>query len=146
MVGKDYVIAVDFDGTCVTNEHPKVGKNIGAGPVLRELVKRGYKIVLNTMRSDKDGLLKDAVKWFEKEGIELYGINENPTQSGWTSSPKVYAQLYIDDHGIGCPLKRGFGKSFVDWEAIIYYFVGYEPIAHLVATQVKKELLGSGLC
>lgn len=32
------VIAVDFDGTCVTHEFPKVGKDIGAVPVLKELV------------------------------------------------------------------------------------------------------------
>lgn len=34
------VIAVDFDGTCVTHEFPKIGKDIGAIPVLRELVER----------------------------------------------------------------------------------------------------------
>lgn len=34
------VIAVDFDGTCVTHEFPKIGKDIGAIPVLRKLVER----------------------------------------------------------------------------------------------------------
>lgn len=28
------IIAVDFDGTCVTHEFPKVGEEIGAAPVL----------------------------------------------------------------------------------------------------------------
>jgi len=36
------VIAIDFDGTCVTHDFPKVGKDIGAVPVLRELVENGY--------------------------------------------------------------------------------------------------------
>ncbi len=27
---------IDFDGTCVTHLFPKVGKDIGAAPVLRE--------------------------------------------------------------------------------------------------------------
>jgi hypothetical protein len=30
----DIVIAVDFDGTCVTHEYPKVGRDIGAESVL----------------------------------------------------------------------------------------------------------------
>jgi hypothetical protein len=29
------IIAVDFDGTCVTHEYPKVGRDIGAVPVLK---------------------------------------------------------------------------------------------------------------
>jgi hypothetical protein len=32
------IIAVDFDGTCVTHDFPHVGKDIGAVPVLKELV------------------------------------------------------------------------------------------------------------
>jgi len=31
-------ICIDFDGTCVTHEFPKVGKDIGAVPVLKKLV------------------------------------------------------------------------------------------------------------
>lgn len=48
------IIAVDFDGTCVTHEFPEVGKDIGAVPVLRELVEKGHKIILYTMRSHPD--------------------------------------------------------------------------------------------
>ena len=48
------VIAVDFDGTCVTHEFPKVGKDIGAVPVLKKLVEKGHKIILYTMRSHPD--------------------------------------------------------------------------------------------
>lgn len=48
------IIAVDFDGTCVTHEFPEVGKDIGAVPVLKELVKKGHKIILYTMRSHPD--------------------------------------------------------------------------------------------
>lgn len=29
------IIAVDFDGTCVTHEYPKVGREIGAVGVLK---------------------------------------------------------------------------------------------------------------
>ena len=44
-------IAVDFDGTCVTHDFPKVGKNIGAEIVLKKLADKGHKIILYTMRS-----------------------------------------------------------------------------------------------
>ena len=56
------IIAVDFDGTCVSHEYPKVGKDIGAVPVLKALVEIGHKIILNTMRSDDE--LADAIQWF----------------------------------------------------------------------------------
>lgn len=53
------VITVDFDGTCVTHEFPKVGHDIGAVPVLKQLVEKGHHIILRTMRCDD--LLQDAV-------------------------------------------------------------------------------------
>ena len=112
-------IAIDFDGTCVTHDYPRIGKEIGATKVLKRLVEAGHKLILNTMRSDKE--LQDAVNWFKKNGIELYGVNENPTQKRWTNSPKVYAHLYIDDAALGCPLKMDLSISdrpFVDWEAV----------------------------
>ncbi len=108
------IIAVDFDGTCVTHEYPNVGKNIGAGPVLRELVKSGHKIILFTMRCNPEEDLKDALDWFNKENIPLFGINENPTQT-WSYSPKAYAHLYIDDSSLGCPITYVNNKRFVDW-------------------------------
>lgn len=52
-------IAVDFDGTCVTHEYPDVGKDIGAIPVLKELVDKGHKLILFTMRDGKE--LQDAI-------------------------------------------------------------------------------------
>ena len=57
------IIAVDFDGTCVKHAYPKIGEDIGAVPVLKEMVKNGHQLVLNTMRSGK--LLDEAVQWFE---------------------------------------------------------------------------------
>ena len=96
------IIAIDFDGTCVTHEYPKVGKDIGAAPVLKALVEKGHKLMLWTMRGTRtqpSDTLQDAVNWFKQNDIPLWGINENPeqTQSGWTNSNKQYAQLYIDD-------------------------------------------------
>jgi hypothetical protein len=121
------VIAIDFDGTCVTHEFPRLGKDIGAVPVLKELISNGHRLILFTMRSDQ--YLKDAVNWFKKNEIALYGIQTNPTQSQWTKSPKAYAELYIDDAALGCPLLvdtiflddekiQNSGRPYVDWGAV----------------------------
>jgi len=112
------LVAVDFDGTCVTHEYPKVGRHIGAPRVLHRIVKEGGLIILWTMRSGQH--LQDAVKWFEEQGIPLYGIQRNPTQDAWTDSPKCYAKIYIDDAALGCPLKPGLKgeRPYVDWDAV----------------------------
>lgn len=135
------IIAVDFDGTCVTHNFPLIGNDIGAVPVLKELVENGHQLILWTMRSnrqsasaptvfDVDGnYLDDAVKWFEQNDIPLYGVQENPTQKEWTTSRKCYAQLYIDDAALGCPLVTpdmyknkelppASDRPFVDWVAV----------------------------
>lgn len=131
------IIAVDFDGTCVTHDFPRIGKDIGAIPILKRLVKRGHKLILFTMRSDIENpisndygtipqggmYLTDAVNWFKENGIELFGINENPEQKSWTNSPKPYAHLYIDDAALGCPLMvdgRISERPFVNWDDILY--------------------------
>lgn len=110
------VIAVDFDGTCVTHEYPRVGNDIGAIPVLKKLIDAGHQLILFSMRSDKEQ--QDAVDWFAKNNIPLYGININPDQLSWTKSNKAYAQLYIDDASLGCPLiydTKIARRPFVDW-------------------------------
>lgn len=118
------IITVDFDGTCVTHEFPLVGRDIGAQEVLRDLVARGDKLILYTMRSG--GPLVDAIRWFRDRGISLYGINGNPTQHTWTSSPKVYAEVYIDDASLGAPLIRDASttRPYIDWDYVRQYFFG----------------------
>ena len=122
---KSLIIAVDFDGTCVTHEYPNVGKEIGAAPVLKKLTVAGHKIILFTMRSGKE--LQDAVNWFEQNDIPLFGINENPTQHTWTESPKPYAHMYIDDAAFGCPLifnDEISSRGFVNWQVIESSLIG----------------------
>jgi hypothetical protein len=124
------IIAIDFDGTCVTHDYPLVGKDIGSVPVLKQLVESGHKIMLWTMRGSKpDGhTLADAVNWFELNGTELWGINENPEQTnvGRTNSNKQYAQLYIDDAALGCSLiydESISGRPFVDWNRVEMWLI-----------------------
>lgn len=121
------IIAIDFDGTCVKHAYPAVGDDIGAAPVLRKLVEAGHQLILWTMRSDDflgdktehnfSSGLTDAVNWFKDNNIELYGIQRNPTQDQWTTSPKCYAQMYIDDAALGCPLisPTDGSRPYVDW-------------------------------
>ena len=110
-----FVVAIDFDGTCVTHDYPYIGSDIGAVPVLRKLVDSGCLLILNTMRSGKT--LKEAEQWFKDNNLPLYGVNQNPSQRSWTTSPKVYADLYIDDSALGIPLKTSptSVRPFVDW-------------------------------
>lgn len=110
------IIAIDFDGTCVTHEYPRVGQNIGAWPVIKELHNSGHSIILLTMRSGQ--YLQDAVNLFEEYSIKLYGINHNPEQHLWTSSPKVYANIYIDDAALGCPLTKCEDRPYANWTKI----------------------------
>ena len=112
------VIAIDFDGTCVTHEYPNLGRDIGAQAVLFELVARGHKLILFTMRSGPE--LEAAIAWFWQNKIELFHVQTNPTQRRWTTSPKCLADLYIDDRGLGMPLTldEAEGRSFVDWKEV----------------------------
>lgn len=127
-----YTIAVDFDGTCVIHEFPKVGEDVPhATTILKKLaIEQGYNIILFTMRSNRyidngdgtftiDDYLDQAIKWFEVRGIPLAGIQTNPNQHTWTSSPKAYANLYIDDAGICCPLIKPIEeRPYVDWHKV----------------------------
>ena len=131
-------IAIDFDGTCVSHEFPKVGNDIGAASVLKMLVANGHDLILYTMRSNTNGntgfsdcipevhngnFLDDAVNWFKENEIPLFGIQRNPEQDSWTSSPKCYAQLYIDDAALGAPLKKDKSISerpFICWERVMH--------------------------
>lgn len=117
-------IVIDFDGTCVTHRYPETGSEIGATSVLRELADAGHRLILFTMRADnrRHGirLLQDAVEWFAERDIPLYGIQTNPSQSAWTSSPKAFGDLYIDDSALGCPLvfPHDGTRPYVDWTRV----------------------------
>ena len=118
MAIRNATIALDFDGTVVTHEYPLIGEDAGAVPVLKELVGNGYRLILHTMRHG--ALLEQAVNWLRRLCIPLYAINENPSQRKWTASPKVYADLYIDDSSLGCPIRfvDGVKRPVADWTRI----------------------------
>lgn len=132
------VFGVDFDGTIVENDFPYIGKpNPGAIEVLKELKDVGIKLILITMRSDDK--LQEAVVYCNKNYIDFWGINENPDQEDWSNSPKIYANVYVDDAGAGIPLRMGEnGKPCVDWAKLRDLFVQWEVLEPLGAGDGSK--------
>ena len=117
-------ICIDFDGTIADHRFPEIGPAVpGALKWMGKFQNAGARLILFTMRSDggqNGDVLTDAVNYIQGNGIQLYGINKNPTQVHWTNSPKAYGQLYIDDAAFGCPLiqPEGFQRPCVDWEVV----------------------------
>ena len=113
-------IGIDFDGTLVDHQYPRIGLPVpGAVDTCRDLIAAGHKLILWTMRSGET--LFDAVTWCDRAGIDLFGVNVNPTQD-WSTSPKAYCHIYIDDAALGCPLiSHGHmdgARDYVDWPAV----------------------------
>lgn len=72
----DIIFGIDFDGTITTHEYPEIGKELPhVFDTLRELQSKGHKLILCTMRSAE--YLDEAVKYVEKQGITLFGVNTN---------------------------------------------------------------------
>jgi len=156
---KKFTILVDFDGTCCTHEFPAIGKDIGAAPVLRELVSDGHQLILWTMRCDHTeppitddsdihphggNYLSEAVRWFLDRNIPLYGINTNPGQEKWTSSPKAYGTLCLDDINFGARLSKiAHLRPFIDWSATYQDLIEAAIIPHRasVEQEIRNERL-----
>ena len=116
-------IAIDFDGTLVDHRFPDIGEPVpGAIEWCKRFQEAGAKLILWTMRSDgqADGdVLSQAVQFCLDSGLEFDFVNEHPQD--WTTSPKAYAHVYIDDAAYGCPLRRNpkaGGRSYVDWDVV----------------------------
>ena len=115
----ELIIGVDFDGTVVKFDYPRIGAPVPyALNTLRQLVAEGHRIVLWTVRSGKE--LAEAVDYMKINGIALYGVNENPDQKNWSESPKAFCHMYIDDSAVGCPLieEDTDAPPYVDWKVV----------------------------
>lgn len=110
-------IAVDFDGTLCEMDFPNIGKQTKDQKLLMETLiqkrKNGDKLILWTNRGDNEEhpALTEAIKWCKERGLEFDAINENlPGQKKISGpSPKVMADLYIDDLAI----------NVKDWKQIL---------------------------
>lgn len=147
------IIAVDFDNTLVYEKWPGVGKIIpGAFEVLKELERNGHKIILYTQREHvavpgcPDTLLP-AINLVREQGIHLYAVNEFPIDdSMYPPSRKVYADVYIDDHGAMIPLidyydENGEYKPVVDWESIDLWLVNKGYYKNPILGSKRRDLV-----
>jgi hypothetical protein len=89
------IAAVDFDGTLRSYKGDPVD---GSKRGMRWLDENGYDIVIWTCSDRSD---QEIMDWLSKHGYpKPRAINQEV--SGWqTHSPKIVAQVYIDDRGIG---------------------------------------------
>ena len=97
-------IAVDFDGTIVTNKYPRIGNELPfATDTLKTLVREGYQLILWTCREGE--LLEEAIEWCRQRDLEFYAVNRDYPEDGPETNPrytrKLKADLFIDDRNIG---------------------------------------------
>lgn len=104
-------ILLDFDGTCLTNEnYPRLGREIGAIPVLKALVANGHYLILWTRRSGDD--LKIALKWFENNNIPLRDVNPD-------NKTKPVYDLIIDRKALNAPLTTPKDElPYINWTQV----------------------------
>lgn len=96
-------IAVDFDGTIVEHKYPDMGAEIPfAIKTLQLLQKEGHQLILWTVR--EGDLLKAAVDYCHKKGLDFYAVNANFTGELPNSpqySRKIKADMFIDNANLG---------------------------------------------
>ena len=95
-------IAIDFDGTIVEDEYPKIGRPIiFAFETMKQLQKEGNKLILWTYREGRS--LEEAVEFCKKNGVEFYAVNKNYPDEELNADTrrKLNADIFIDDRNVG---------------------------------------------
>ncbi|MGN0036818.1 MAG: BT0820 family HAD-type phosphatase [Bacteroidaceae bacterium] len=96
-------IAVDFDGTIVEHDYPRIGPELPfAIDTLKKLQQEQHRIILWTVREGT--LLEEAVEYCRKRGLEFYAVNKDfpeETPQSDRYSRKLKADLFIDDRNLG---------------------------------------------
>ena len=127
-------IAVDFDGTIVDHEYPGIGKEkLFAFLTLKELEKKGARLILWTFRSGKE--LEDAVDFCKKNGVDFYAVNKNYPEEVFDESisRKIDADIYIDDKNIG-----GFPGWSEVWQMINPFELQQQEAEKLIISSRKN--------
>ncbi|WP_114492932.1 BT0820 family HAD-type phosphatase [Candidatus Ulvibacter alkanivorans] len=97
-----YNIAIDFDGTIVEDEYPKIGKPIiFAFDTMKKLQSQGHRLILWTYR--KGRALDEAVQFCKDNGVVFYAVNKSFPEEEFdpSHSRKINADYFIDDRNIG---------------------------------------------
>lgn len=124
-------IAVDFDGTIVTHEYPKIGTELPfATETLKMLIRDHHKLILWSVREGK--LLDEAVEWCRERGVEFWAVNKDYPEESLENnnhfSRKLKADWFIDDRGIG---------GLPDWGDLSDYHQPYQ-LSQSTETEVRR--------
>lgn len=127
------IIAVDFDGTIVTHDYPRIGKPIPfAIETLKRLQADGHQLILWSVR--EGDLLQEAVDYCMQKGLEFYAVNANfpeEKQLSTADSPrKIIADIYIDDRNLG---------GLPDWGVMYQMISSGNPFVSPKMNEVKEE-------
>lgn len=103
------ILAVDFDGTIVEHDYPRIGRERPfAIATLKKLRDEGHILILWTYREGQ--LLDEAVEWCRAHGLDFHAVNSDDPLMTPTEGPrKINADIYIDDRNVG---------GIPDWGAI----------------------------
>ncbi len=130
MITETYTIAVDFDGTIVEDEYPKIGKPIlFAFDTMKKLQDEGHRLILWTYRKEK--ALDAAVQFCEDNGIIFYAVNKSFPEEEFDPkySRKINADLFIDDRNVG---------GLMSWGEIYQNLIGEKAPSVSKTTKKKK--------
>jgi hypothetical protein len=98
------IIAIDFDGTIVDNIYPEIGKlKPMAKEIINKLYNDGHYIIIWTCRNNSHieyDLLTDMKYFLEENDIKYHKINKNVDHIKSGDTPKIYADIYIDDRSL----------------------------------------------
>ncbi len=125
------IIAVDFDGTIVEHEYPRIGKQkTFAFQTLKELKKQGHTLILWTYRAGK--YLDEAVEYCRQNGVEFYAVNKSYQEEVYDQSisRKINADIFIDDRNVG---------GFLGWSKI-WEILSQQSDCGIEAMQREDEL------
>ena len=128
------IIAVDFDGTIVEHEYPKIGKEkIFATETLRQLINDGHRLILWTVREGE--LLDEAVEWCRQRGVEFYAVNKDFPEENISKneqfSRKIKADVWIDDLKIG---------GLPDWGTIYRIITEKKTLQQVIEEKLVNQL------
>lgn len=145
------ILAVDFDQTVAVSDFPTILCPVpGARQVLRDLCAGGrWELVLHTCRTGSQ--LAAAVDWWTAQGFPpLLGVNKSRMPEGLPpdacEGPKPYADFYVDDKALGCPLTRYMDRDVVWWSAV-HSLLGARMQAHKIVPVIfrREALAGTAL-
>jgi len=125
------IIAVDFDGTIVKHEYPKIGRELPfAIDTLKRLQQKPeYQLILWTVREGVE--LQEALEFCKSRGLEFYAVNSNyPEEEAEHKEPrKLKADLFIDDRNLG---------GLPDW-GVIYRMIVSGKYLEPITTEIQSE-------